>query len=175
MHIPLALALNTGKQDQDANDFITVVEEHEKQRTPLHLQLWSTKREELRQVSLIPSRVWSLSTSQQQQQQQQDAQPSLLGLSLRLCAPEGALDHVWHILDILEGSPAQAAGLVSYGDYVIGYAGGVLRGEGDFYRLVEQHTEKPLRLFVYNSDFDVTREVVIGPSLCLSLSRSLAR
>ena len=53
-------------------------------------------------------------------------------------------------------------GLVSYGDYVIGYSGGVLRGEGDFYTLIEEHTDRPLRLFVYNSDFDVTREVVIG-------------
>lgn len=53
-------------------------------------------------------------------------------------------------------------GLVSYGDYVIGYSGGVLRGEGDFYTLIEEHIERPLRLFVYNSDFDVTREVVIG-------------
>lgn len=54
------------------------------------------------------------------------------------------------------------AGLVNFGDYVIGYPGGVLRGEGDFFNLVEEHTDRPLRLFVYNADFDVTREVVIG-------------
>jgi len=54
--------------------------------------------------------------------------------------------------------------LVAFGDYVIGYSGGVLRGEGDFYDLIEQHANRPLRLFVYNSDFDITREVVIGLS-----------
>lgn len=36
--------------------------------------------------------------------------------------------------------------------------------ESDFYNLVEEHVDKPLRLFVYNSDFDVTREVVIIPN-----------
>jgi len=39
-----------------------------------------------------------------------------------------------------------------------------LRNEGDFYQVVESHADKPLRLFVYNIDFDVTREVVIVPN-----------
>ena len=91
-------------------------------------------------------------------------QPSLLGLSLRLCNPDGALENVWHILEVLDNSPAQAAGLVPFGDYVIGSASNVLHKESDFYRLVEEHVDKPLRLFVYNSDFDVTREVVIIPN-----------
>lgn len=158
-------------QEPDTQDFIQTVEDSEQSQTPLRLQVWSSKREELRQVTLQPSRDWSQSTKNVITHE--DAQPSLLGLSLRLCSPEGALEHVWHILDILEGSPAQAAGLVSYGDYIIGYAGGILKGEGDFYRLVEQFTEKPLRLFVYNSDFDVTREVVIGKAHMLHLSFKL--
>jgi hypothetical protein len=71
---------------------------------------------------------------------------------------------VWHVLEILEGSPAESAGLVPFGDYILGYSGGVLHKESDFYNLVEEHIDKPLRLFVYNSDFDVTREVVIIPN-----------
>jgi S1-C subfamily serine protease len=65
------------------------------------------------------------------------ARPSLLGLSLRLCSPEAALDNVWHVMDVLEGSPAESAGLVPYGDWVVGWAGGVLAAEGDFYEVVE--------------------------------------
>lgn len=72
---------------------------------------------------------------------------------------------VWHILDIIEGSPAQDAGLVPFGDWVIGYAGGVLRGEQDLYRVIEAHEDRPLRLFVYNADYEVTREVVIVPNV----------
>ena len=83
-------------------------------------------------VKITPSRTWS---------QQSDAgpgtQPSLLGLSMRICEPEFALENVWHVLDVLEGSPAESAGLVPYGDWIIGWSGGVLGAEGDFYDLVE--------------------------------------
>ncbi len=64
-------------------------------------------------------------------------QPSLLGLSMRICEPEFALENVWHVLDVLEGSPAESAGLVPYGDWIIGWSGGVLGAEGDFYDVVE--------------------------------------
>ncbi len=78
--------------------------------------------------------------------------------------PSQALSHVWHILEILEGSPAESAGLVPFGDFVIGWPGGVLSSEGDFYELVEAHTDRALRLYVYNSDYDHTREVIIVPN-----------
>lgn len=54
-----------------------------------------------------------------------------------MCEPEFALDNVWHVLDVLEGSPAESAGLVPYGDYITGWSGGVLSAENDFYDLVE--------------------------------------
>ena len=65
------------------------------------------------------------------------AQPSLLGLSMRICEPEFALENVWHVLDVLEGSPAESAGLVPYGDWIVGWSGGVLGAESDFYDVVE--------------------------------------
>ena len=64
-------------------------------------------------------------------------QPSLLGLSMRICEPEFALENVWHVLDVLEGSPAESAGLVPYGDWIVGWSGGVLGAESDFYDVVE--------------------------------------
>ena len=42
--------------------------------------------------------------------------------------------------------------------------------ESDFYKLVDEHLDRPLRLFVYNADFDVTREVVIVPNRAWSAS-----
>lgn len=110
------------------------------------------------------------------------------------------MGQVWHILDIMEGSPAQDAGpslrsslptepqtgslsflaltgLVPFGDWVIGYAGGVLKGESELYRVIEAHEDRPLRLFVYNADYEVTREVVIIPNVgaVLSSFRPLAK
>jgi hypothetical protein len=73
------------------------------------------------------------------------------------------------------------AGLVPYGDWVIGWAGGVLNHENDFYDVVEavgrvslaprsirplsrpdvlfglvffQHIDRPLRIYVYSHDFE---------------------
>ena len=92
---------------------------------------------------------------------------------MRVCEPEFSLDNVWHVLDVLEDSPAESAGLVPYGDWIVGWSGGVLAAEGDFYDLVEavcsilldypfmcldswkycQHEDKPLRVYVYSYDF----------------------
>jgi GRASP55/65 PDZ-like domain len=56
---------------------------------------------------------------------------------MRICEPEFALENVWHVMDVLEGSPAESAGLVPYGDWIIGWSGGVLGAESDFYDVVE--------------------------------------
>ncbi|OCF62184.1 STE/STE20/YSK protein kinase [Kwoniella mangroviensis CBS 10435] len=89
--------------------------------------------------------------------------PSLLGLSLRVCNPANALESVYHVLDVLEGSPAEVS-LVPWGDYVLAWSGGPLHSENDFYNLIEAHVDKPLRLFVYNSDLDNLREVILYPT-----------
>ncbi len=63
---------------------------------------------------------------------------------MRICEPEFTLENVWHVLDVLEGSPSESAGLVPYGDWIIGWSGGVLGAEGDFYDVVEA-VSSPLR------------------------------
>ena len=90
--------------------------------------------------------------------------PSLLGLTLRLCCPSQTVNHVWHILDVFEGSPADSGGLVPYGDYVIGWTGGPLQSESDFIQLVHQQSNRNLSLYVYYSEYDHTREVIILPN-----------
>jgi S1-C subfamily serine protease len=73
---------------------------------------------------------------------------------MRVCKPDSALDNVWHILEVLENSPAESAGLVPYGDWILGWSGGILSGENAFYELVEAHIDKPLRVVVYSYDFE---------------------
>ena len=92
-------------------------------------------------VPIVPSRAWAQSTVLAHEP---DIGPSLLGLSVRMCEPEFSLESVWHVLDVLEGSPAESAGLVPYGDWVIGWSGGVLSAEGDFYDVVEAVCGIPL-------------------------------
>lgn len=175
------------------------------------------------EVRVVPSRTWSSAAVPGGETGAVDGQPSLLGLSLRLCDPQHALEQVRTLQQQVnvetqadeaesyrsgtssrscKARPLKAqvrlnppllcalyltsphSGLVPYGDWIVGYAGGVLRGEGDFYDIVEsvrttrclvvhsgltlfvviQHVDKPLRLFVYNSDYDVLREVILVPN-----------
>ena len=50
-------------------------------------------------VVLSPSRNWA-----------QGLDKPSLGLSVRVCNPSNALESVYHVLDVLEGSPAEMAG-----------------------------------------------------------------
>lgn len=88
---------------------------------------------------------------------------SSLGLSLQW-APLSVADDVWHILDVMPNSPADVAGLLPYGDYVIGSPETLLRGEAALGELVEAFMDQPLRLYVYNHEYDVTRMVTITPA-----------
>ncbi|KAG8787550.1 hypothetical protein FRC16_001543, partial [Serendipita sp. 398] len=144
----------------DAKSLSRMVEEHEGK--PLPLLIWSAKYRQMRVVPIIPSRTWSQASHDSSSNANEP--PSLLGLSMRLCTPEHALESVWHILEVLEGSPAESAGLVPYGDWVVGWSGGVLSGENAFYDLVEAHIDKPLRAIIYSYDFDTLREIVLVPN-----------
>ncbi|KAL1731850.1 GRASP55/65 PDZ-like domain-containing protein [Schizophyllum commune] len=146
-----------GHTSIDAAKLEAIVEAHEGR--VLNLLVWSSKRHYTRVVPVTPSRTWS-----QKAAAPQGAKPSLLGLSMRMCEPEATMDNVWHVLDVIEGSPAESAGLVPMGDWVLGWSGGVLSQENDFYELVEAHVDKPLRVYVYSHDFDALREVVLVPN-----------
>ncbi|KAI9662558.1 MAG: hypothetical protein M1821_008725 [Bathelium mastoideum] len=89
--------------------------------------------------------------------------PPNLGLSLHW-TPLTATEDVWHILDISPNSPADLAGLLPYGDYVIGSPEGTVKGESGLVELIEEFVDRPLRLYVYNHEYDVLRPVTITPS-----------
>ena len=121
----------------DAFALEKIVESHENRI--LNLLVWNSKNQRTRGmglcqflyscfytfspvVSITPSRLWSQQhlTPNGSQNSPPTSQPSLLGLSMRLCQPDTATDNVWHVLDVLEGSPAESAGLVPMGDWILG-------------------------------------------------------
>ncbi|KAG1772337.1 GRASP55/65 PDZ-like domain-containing protein [Suillus occidentalis] len=152
------------ESDIDATELERIVEEHEEKT--LNLLVWNSKTRTTRVVPIVPSRTWALAqqASLPQDDVENSPQPSLLGLSMRMCEFENATNNVWHVLEVLEGSPAESAGLVPYGDWIIGWSGGILTAENDFYDVVEAHVDKPLRVYVYSYDFDNLREVVLVPN-----------
>ncbi|CAG8457672.1 10711_t:CDS:2 [Paraglomus brasilianum] len=117
------------------------------------LSIYSTKEQELREVTLIPNTDWTTKP-----------EDGLIGLSIRFCSYEAINEHVWHILDVAPDSPAEMAGLVPYTDYIIGTPHVTLRGESDLDSLIESRLGRPLHLYVYNADRDVCREVIIVPN-----------
>jgi hypothetical protein len=89
--------------------------------------------------------------------------PESLGLSLQL-SPLNSTQNIWHILTIPSPlSPAHLAGLLPHSDYILGSPSGTLRGEAALGELVEDHLNRSLILWVYNSEFDVVREVELVP------------
>jgi hypothetical protein len=52
-------------------------------------------------------------------------------------SPLTITENVWHILEVIPNSPADVAGLLPYGDYVIGSPEGIMRGEAGLGELVE--------------------------------------
>ena len=61
-------------------------------------------------------------------------------------------------------SPADTAGLLPYGDYIVGTPEGHVHGEAGLGELVEDYISRQLRLFVYNQEYGITRLVTITPS-----------
>ncbi|KAH9909036.1 GRASP55/65 PDZ-like domain-containing protein [Xylariomycetidae sp. FL2044] len=91
------------------------------------------------------------------------ADTGALGLSLQW-TPLDVASNIWHVLDVAANSPADAAGLLPYSDYILGTPDGVLHGEGGLGEMVDDYLGRPLRLWVYNNEYDVTRELEIQPS-----------
>ncbi|CAM9385470.1 unnamed protein product [Lampetra planeri] len=116
---------------------------------PVRMSVFSSKTLKVRDVSITPSNLWG--------------GQGLLGVSIRFCSFEGANENVWHVLDLEPHSPAALAGLRPFSDYIIG-ADAVLNESEDLYTMIESHEGKPLKLYVYNSDIDSCREVVITPN-----------
>ncbi|XP_054258703.1 Golgi reassembly-stacking protein 2 [Macrosteles quadrilineatus] len=115
----------------------------------LKMVVYSSKSQSVREVTIIPSTSWG--------------GQGLLGVSIRFCSFEGANENVWHVLEVHPNSPAEAAGLHAFSDYIIG-ADSVLHESEDLFTLIEAHEGRALKLYVYNTEMDTCREVAITPN-----------
>ncbi|TQS35515.1 hypothetical protein Golomagni_04064 [Golovinomyces magnicellulatus] len=109
------------------------------------LEIWSAKGQKIR--------IMHIPVSEKSQK---------LGLTLQWTSIN-TVSNIWHILDVPVNSPADKAGLLPYSDYIIGTPDGILHGEIGLGELVESHIGQSLHLYVYNNEFDVTREVTVNP------------
>ncbi|XP_047225579.1 Golgi reassembly-stacking protein 2-like isoform X3 [Girardinichthys multiradiatus] len=116
---------------------------------PVKMMLYNSKTQTVRETTITPSNTWG--------------GQGLLGLSIRFCSFERANQNVWHVLEVEPNSPAGLADLRPFIDYIIG-ADTAMRESEDLFSVVEAHEGKELKLYVYNTDADNCREVVITPN-----------
>ncbi|KAL8788674.1 MAG: hypothetical protein Q9195_007175 [Heterodermia aff. obscurata] len=135
-----------GRQIDNPSSSLFATEIRNCSGSSVSLTLWNAKGSRLRSLSVpIPS-------------------PSpTLGLTLQW-TPLSTTHSTWHILDVLPSSPADAAGLLPYSDYIVGTPEGAVHGEAGLGELVEDYLSRSLRLYVYNHEYGVTRTVSITPS-----------
>ncbi|CAF1001173.1 unnamed protein product [Didymodactylos carnosus] len=141
------VTINGIRLDQDNDTFKEVLKQNVAK--PVELLVYSSKTQTVRQLALIPHEGWG--------------GQGLLGLSIRFCTFDKANENVWHVLDVQQHSPASLAGLRSFTDYIIG-ADTLLNDSEDLFTLIEGNEGKQLKLYVYNSESDMTREVTLTPN-----------
>lgn len=106
----------------------------------ISLDVWSAKGRVRRTIVLpVPSDVYKPSASEEgdnneknekQQEPEQPADTFNIGISLQW-TPLSVADHVWHVLNVSPNSPAEAAGLISHSDYIVGAELGLLEQGGE--------------------------------------------
>ena len=85
-----------------------------------------------------------------------------LGMSLQWTSLT-ATEDIWHILDVTPNSPADVAGLLPYGDYVIGSPEGLVRGESGLQELVEdvRFTFPSSTLMIHWETIEIIQSVIV--------------
>ncbi|CAG0914309.1 unnamed protein product [Notodromas monacha] len=141
------VALNGVRLDQDNETLREILKANIDK--PVAVTLYNSKSRQVREVPITPSAIWG--------------GQGLLGVSIRFCSFQAANDNVWHVLDVIPGSPAAVAGFRPFTDFIVG-ADSVLPENEDLFALVEANNGRPLKLYVYNTESDSCREVTIVPN-----------
>jgi len=92
-------------------------------------------------------------------QQWTDNPNELLGVSIRHTAIKEAHDFVWHVLEVFPNSPASAAQLRPFTDYIIASDAVFFQDSEDFFHLISDNLGRPVSLRVYNSESNDIRSV----------------
>lgn len=100
---------------------------------PLHLIVYSSKSTSLRNVSIFP--VLALNSTNEV-----GGSRITIGANVKDCDFANVHERVWHVLEVVPGSPAALSGLVAESDYIVGSRDGdgsnALIDKNDFGALV---------------------------------------
>ena len=89
----------------------------------------------------------------------------LLGVTIRLDNYAGAEERLIRVLTVEPKSPAAVAGLVPEKDFILGTTHQTLNSSDALADLLHQNVDQVVEFYVYNTDSDLVRTVVLMPTL----------
>ena len=116
----------------------------------LFLVVWNIKCQEKRLVTITPSDSWGGA--------------GLLGVTIRLDDYGGADERLIRVLSVEPSSPAAICGLVEHQDYLLGTTADSFDSTATLAQVLQQHVDKVVEVYVYNTDSDVVRVVALMPT-----------
>lgn len=75
-----------------------------------------------------------------------------------------AEDNMCHVLDVDMNSPAELAGLQPLTDFLLGTTENVFKNSDILFESLSNNIDKPMEIYVYNSDTDEVRLTVLMPT-----------
>lgn len=117
---------------------------------PLPIVVYNTKAGYAREVIITPSTNWS--------------GEGMLGITIRFDTYFNADENLCRVLEVETNSPAELAGLQPMKDFLLGTAEKVFKNTDVLFDELKANIEKTIEFYVYNSDTDEVRVVVLMPS-----------
>lgn len=117
---------------------------------PLPCVVYNLKSRQTRSVTITPTRNWG--------------GQGMLGVTIRFDTYHKADEHLVRVLEVAPGSPAEIAGLRAGTDYLLGTAERVFGDSDVLNDECTLHLDKPVEFYVYNTETDEVRVVVLLPT-----------
>lgn len=138
---------NGVRLNQDDGSFVKMIQDNKGQ--PMRLLVFDTHTLRTRETVLTPDEGWGGT--------------GLVGITIRFDLVQNLAKHTLHVLDVFDDSPASAAGLDAFNDYILGVGDLLYDGPDEFGEIVMHNEGRPLRLYVYSVQSEAVREVIITP------------
>ena len=139
---------NGVRLDHDDGSFVRMIAENKGK--PMRLCVFDTHTLRTRETILTPNDDWGGS--------------GLLGITIRFDVAQDLSKHTLHVLDVFDDSPASAAGLDAYNDYILGVGDLLYDGPDEFGEIVMHNENRTVRLYVYSVRTESVRDVMITPT-----------
>ncbi|KAG5175861.1 GRASP55/65 PDZ-like domain-containing protein [Tribonema minus] len=118
---------------------------------PLPITVYNYKSDSLRSITITPSR--------------KPYYEGMLGVTIRFDSYFQADDHLVRVLSVVKNSPAHIAGLMPETDYLLGTAERVFKDTDALHDELMRHLEQTMEIYVYSTETDQVRVVVVLPTL----------